>query len=99
MLGRSSADTAVSDRHVIMNDLTDIRERLIKHQESAAEGLRNSTQLIMLFLPVVMLNVSCRSTRETASPDVCELQLERCSAGLSRKHACGFATAAVGLGE
>jgi hypothetical protein len=42
MLGRSSADAAVSDRNAIMNDLSNIRERLIKKQDSAAEGLRNS---------------------------------------------------------
>jgi hypothetical protein len=99
MQDRSSVDAAVSDHNAIMNDLSDIRERLIKKQDSAAEGLRNSALLTMLLLPFAMLNLSCRSTRETASSDVCELQLEGCSTRLSGKHTCGFAEAAVGLGE
>jgi hypothetical protein len=61
----------------MMNDLSEIRERLKEKQDSAAEGLRNSAWLTItiLLLPVVVLIASCRSTRETASLDICVLQL------------------------
>jgi hypothetical protein len=43
MLVRSSIDAAASDRDVIINDLSDIRERLKEQRDMAAAGLRVGT--------------------------------------------------------
>jgi hypothetical protein len=42
ILSRSSVDMTSSDRNVIMEDLSEIRERLKEQRESAVAGLRKS---------------------------------------------------------
>jgi hypothetical protein len=58
----------------MMEEVSEIRNKLKEQRESADEGLRNSTWLAMLAPPVVLLNTLRRGLQETTSTHVCELQ-------------------------
>jgi hypothetical protein len=53
MLTRSSGDAASSDLHDIMNDLSEIRERLKEQRDAAAAGLRIRMWITMFVLPLI----------------------------------------------
>jgi hypothetical protein len=75
MRGRSSVNSILSNLNSMMDEVGEIRNRLKRQQDSADEGLRDSTWLTMLVPPVVLLNTLRRGLQETASTHVCELQL------------------------
>jgi hypothetical protein len=75
MRGRSSVNSILSNLNSMMDEVGEIRNRLKRQQDSADEGLRDSTWLTMLVPPVVLLNTLHRGLQETASTHVWELQL------------------------
>jgi hypothetical protein len=74
MRGRLSVNAILSNFNSMMDEVGEIRNRLKRQQDSADEGLRDSTWLAML-VPPVLLNTLRRGLQETTSTHVCELQL------------------------
>jgi hypothetical protein len=56
MHGRSSVDSTLSNLTSMMDEVSEIRNRLKEQRDSADEGLRDSTWIAMLVPPVVLLN-------------------------------------------
>jgi hypothetical protein len=75
MRGRSSVDSILSNLSSMMDEVSEIRNRLKRQQDSADEGLRDSAWLTMVVPPVVLLNTLRRGLQEITSTHVCELQL------------------------
>jgi hypothetical protein len=53
---RLSVESVLSHHNVIMEEVSEIRERLKEQRKSAEAGLRDSTWLLMLVLAVILLN-------------------------------------------
>jgi hypothetical protein len=75
MRGRSSVDSILSNLNSMMEEVSEIRNRLKRQQDSADKGLRDSAWLTMVVPPVVLLNTLRRGLQETTSSHVRELQL------------------------
>jgi hypothetical protein len=73
MHGRSSVDSTLSSLTAMMEEVNEIRNRLKGQQDSADEGLRDSTWLPMLAPPVVLLTTLRRGLQKTTSTHACEL--------------------------
>jgi hypothetical protein len=68
-------DSILSNLTSIIDEVSDIRNKLKRQQDSADKGLRDSAWLTMVVPPVVLLNTLRRGLQETTSTHVCELQL------------------------
>jgi hypothetical protein len=75
MRGRSGVDSILSNLNSMMDEVSDIRNKLKRMQDSADKGLRDSAWLTMVVPHVVLLNILRRDLQETTSTHICELQL------------------------
>jgi hypothetical protein len=81
---RSSLDVLVDIIHSMLGGMDDIRDRFREQQESSIDELRDSTRSRCILEWMPLLNVTCRSSQETASCLVRQVQLERCTTRMSR---------------